>query len=159
MSSTVSIFVNDVVIQNPKQSAVIFAVVVVLSVFMEVVFGFFRDHKSFYVRGVFLQLSEEVVIIGTIGLLFVFLVQSITSMPESWVLLFQYAQTVIFVMMVLFVAGAVSTVLITRLLYKQIKRYEDRMISVLRQQQAELVTAHCLGTAATGASAGIATDC
>jgi hypothetical protein len=148
MSSQESIFVNDVVIQNPKQSAVIFAVVVVLSVLMEILFSYFRNNKSIYVQGLFSQLSEEVVIIGTIGLLFVFFVQTVTSMPLSWVLLFQYVQTVIFVMMVLFVAGAVSTVLITQRLYKLIKNYELKMVGVLRTQQAAVVITHCIGSSA-----------
>ena len=135
---TPSIFVVNVVIQNPQQSAVIFALVSLMSVALEITASYLRSQRSPYITGIFHQVSEELVIIGTVGLVFVFVVQSVNSLPLSWVQLFQYVETVIFVMMLFFVAGVISTVWITKALYRTAQRYEAVLLDELNRQQERL---------------------
>ena len=125
MTSHESFFLSgDIVIQNPKESAVIFSIVVVLSVVLENVFAYFRNHRSTYARGLFQQVSEEIMIVGTIGLFFVMIVQSFKNLPESWVTLFRWTQTVIFFMMLFFVIGILVTALVTRLMVNALRKFE-----------------------------------
>lgn len=132
MSSSES---TETLIRNPKESAVIFGNVVVLAVVLEFLFSYFRNHRSSYVGGLFSQLSEETMIVGCISLLFVFIVQSFPNLPDSWVVIFRWAQGVIFFMIVFFVFGVAWTALVTRMLCVMIQKFEFRLLEALTRRQ------------------------
>lgn len=141
MSSDTS---NDTVIRNPKESAAIFGCVVVLAVAFEFSFTYLRHHKSSYVAGLFVQMSEETMIVGCISLVFVFLVQSFPNLPDSWVELFRWAQGVIFFMILFFVVGVAWTALVTRVLCVMVQKFEFRLLqSLTRRQNTEVCDMLC----------------
>jgi hypothetical protein len=132
MSSSES---TETLIRNPKESAVIFGCVVVLAVVLEFVFSYFRHHRSSYIGGLFGQLSEETMIVGCISLIFVFVVQSFPNLPDSWVIIFRWAQGVIFFMIVFFVVGVAWTAVISRILCVMIQKFEFRLLEALTRRQ------------------------
>lgn len=109
MADTASLFtMGDVVLQNPKEAGGLFAIVVVLCVALESIIGAFRENRSRYVKLLFLQISEEIMIVGVIGLCFVFVSQSISTLPLQWLILLRWIQTVLFFLMVFFIIGIVT---------------------------------------------------
>ena len=118
-----NVFVSgDVVISNPKESAALFALIVILSVLLENLISSLREHRSKHVKLLFLQLSEEVLIVGTISLLFVFVVQTVDNMPARWILLFRWTQTVLFFLVVFFVCGIIF---ISWLIHFWLAKFDD----------------------------------
>ncbi|CUG86203.1 membrane-associated protein, putative [Bodo saltans] len=140
MSSSES---TETLIRNPKESAVIFGCVVILAVVLEFAFSYFRNHRSSYISGLFGQLSEETMIVGCISLIFVFVVQSFPNLPDSWVVIFRWAQGVIFFMIVFFVVGVAWTAVISRILCVMIQKFEFRLLEALTRRQILSMGSRC----------------
>ena len=138
MADTASLFTTgDVVLANPKESAALFAIVVGISVVLENVFGAFRENRSRFIKLLFLQISEEIMIVGVIGLFFVFVTQSIDNMPTRWLLLFRWIQTVLFFLMGFFILGVVCCALLSHRLIAWFRSEEVAARSLEDEQRAD----------------------
>jgi hypothetical protein len=125
-TTTQSLFVTgDVVLANPKESAALFAAVVVLSVLLENVLGVFRQHKSRFVKLLFLQISEEIMIVGVLGMLLVFTLQSIENMPPRWAVMLRWIQIVLFFFVMFFITRIVIVASVSQKVIQHFRSFDE----------------------------------
>ena len=138
MSTSESVFtIGDVVLANPKESASLLSIVILLAVGAQYLFKALRKSKTASIRMVFGTFSNSLLTIGAISLVFSFASQAVGGINERWLLLLRWSQVVLLTLLLQLFGG---TIIGTTLLQKIWTAFETTEMKVPSSTYAQATT-------------------
>ena len=103
---------GDLILQNPIESSAVFLVVVIMCACIEYLFTLASEINSKFFKVIFDVISEEVLVIGVLSLLLTFGSSIFSSLPNSWMVMFQWTHICLLFMGVMFVAMIIIIIVV-----------------------------------------------
>jgi hypothetical protein len=115
---------GDIILTNPIESSTIFLLVVFGSACIEYLFGLAREVESKFFRVMLDAINEEVLVVGILSLLLTFGSSVLRSLPDQWLVMFEWAHMCLFFMAIMFIVLVCSLLLAVFTGHRTWKKFE-----------------------------------